>query len=309
MPTSNPAAPDGLSPTDFSGLWIPLITPFTGEAKAVDHTALQRLLAHYRDTGISGYVVCGSTGEAAALSPEEQWAVLETVLAHVEGLPVVMGFSGYHLPDALAFVEQACTWPIAGLLIPAPHYIRPSQTGLQHWFNRLADASSKPLIVYDIPYRTGSTLTLDTLRLLAQHPRIQAIKDCGGDMGKTQHLIADGLLQVLAGEDLQMVGTLAAGGCGAIAASAHLCTAQFSQLIRWLQNGHLTQAHPLWAALVPLVNALFAQPNPACIKSALAQTGLIEDRLREPMQAANPPFEMRWVSAAVNAVTPCGPLG
>lgn len=296
MPTANPstvAVATPLPQADFSGLWIPLVTPFCGDTQAVDHAALKRLLAHYRPTGIAGYVVCGSTGEAAALSKQEQWAVLDTVLELADGLPVIMGHSGYHLGEAIAFVEQAGSLPIAGLLVAAPHYIRPSQDGLISWFERIADASAKPLILYDIPYRTGVKINLPTLRRLSQHPNIQAIKDCGGDAAKTQHLIAEGLLQVLAGEDLQIFGTVAAGGSGAIAASAHVRTADFAQVIRLLQSGQVAQARSLWAPLVPVASALFAEPNPACVKNALAQMGLLEDSLRAPMQKAKRPFDMR----------------
>ena len=161
------------------------------------------------------------------------------------------------------------------------------------WFEDIADASAKPLILYDIPYRTGVEITLPTLRRLALHPNIQAIKDCGGDAAKTQHLIADGRLQVLAGEDLQIFGTVAAGGSGAIAASAHLRTADFAQVIRLLQSGQVDAARRLWAPLVSLASALFAEPNPACVKNALAQMGLMEDCLRSPMQKASWPFDMR----------------
>ena len=269
----------------FSGLWIPMVTPFLDDA--VDHAALARLVKHFVAAGVDGFVACGSTGEAAALSPAEQLAVLDTVLQASAGRPVVMGLSGYHLGETLAWVHTLASYPIAGLLVPPPHYIRPSQAGLQHWFTALADAADQPLIVYDIPYRTGSQLTLDTLLALAAHPNIRAIKDCGGDPGKTQALIADGRLQVLAGEDAQIFTTLALGGVGAIAASAHLCTAQFVAVLRCLQAGELQQARQLWHPLVPLIQAAFAEPNPALIKYALAQQGLLHDGLRPPMTAAS----------------------
>lgn len=282
--------------TDFSGLWIPLITPFTGEHNAVDHAALKRLLAHYRGTGIAGYVVCGSTGEAAALNEAEQWAVLDTVLQHADGLPVVMGYSGYNMADALAFVQRANRLSLAGLLIAAPHYIRPSQDGVLHWFESLADASALPLVLYDIPYRTGAHMTLATLRRLAQHPMIQAIKDCGGGAAKTQALIADQQLQVLAGEDVQIFSSVASGARGAISASAHLATEEFAQVIALLQEDCLQAARQRWAPLLPLISALFAEPNPACIKNALAQMDLVEDRLRAPMLAAQTPFDLGLIN-------------
>lgn len=288
------------SSSSFSGLWIPLVTPF--HDGAVDHAALARLVKHYVTAGVDGFVACGSTGEAAALDPAEQLAVLDTVLRASVGLPVVMGLSGYHLGETLAWIQTLASYPIAGLLVPPPHYIRPSQAGLQHWFNALADAAEQPLIVYDIPYRTGSQLALDTLLALAAHPNIRAIKDCGGDPGKTQALIADGRLQVLAGEDAQIFTTLALGGVGAIAASAHLCTAQFVAVLRCLQTGELQQARQLWHPLVPLIQAAFAEPNPALIKYALAQQGLLYDGLRLPMTAASS-GAARHIQAVLNRLS------
>ena len=288
------------SSRDFSGLWIPLITPFAGDA--VDHPALTRLVQHYAAAGVNGFVVCGSTGEAAALDKHEQLAVLDTVLAAAGALPVVMGLSGYHLGQTIAWVKELAQRPIAGLLVPPPHYIRPAQAGLVQWFTALADASGTPLVVYDIPYRTGCHITLETLLALAAHPNIQAIKDCGGDAGKTQALITDGRLQVLAGEDAQIFTTLALGGAGAISASAHVCTAQFVEVMQFLNDGKLQQARALWQPLLPVVHAAFGEPNPAVIKAALAQQGLIQDGLRLPMVSASAGATSRLL-AAIDRVT------
>jgi 4-hydroxy-tetrahydrodipicolinate synthase len=283
------------SSRDFSGLWIPLITPFAGDA--VDHPALSRLVKHYAAAGVKGFVACGSTGEAAALDKTEQLAVLDTVLAAAGTLPVIMGLSGYHMGQTVAWVHELAQRPIAGLLVPPPHYIRPAQAGLVQWFTALADASETPLVVYDIPYRTGATITLETLLTLAAHPNIQAIKDCAGDAGKTQALVTDGRLQLLAGEDAQIFSTLALGGAGAIAACAHVCTAQFVEVMRLLQQGELQSARKLWQPLAPLVSAVFAEPNPAVIKAVLAQQGLIQDGLRLPMMAASAGATERLLAA------------
>lgn len=274
--------------TDFSGLWIPLVTPFdTANANAVDHGAMSRLVKRLAAQGVAGFVACGSTGEAAALDADEQLAVLDTVLAASPGLPVVMGVSGYHLPDMLNWTATLCSRRIAGLLVPAPHYVRPSQTGIVAWFTALAHASRVPLIVYDIPYRTGVTMSLPTLMQLAAHPRIVAIKDCGGDIAKTLALIADGRLQVLAGEDLQMFSTVAQGGSGAIAASGHVQTRRFVEVLRRLAVSDLAGARKLWLPLVPLIEAMFDEPNPAVIKAGLARHGEMARALRAPMQAAS----------------------
>jgi 4-hydroxy-tetrahydrodipicolinate synthase len=148
--------------TDFSGLWIPLVTPF--DRAKVDYAALKRLVAHYRASGIAGLVVCGSTGEAAALSDDEQLEVLQTAMAEAPGLPVIMGLSGYHLGKTAARVRALSQLDLTGILLPAPSYIRPSQAGLIEWFAALADASAVPVVLYDIPYRTGSKMELETIR-------------------------------------------------------------------------------------------------------------------------------------------------
>ncbi len=289
------------SSVDFSGLWIALITPFKGDA--VDHPALARLVKHYAAAGVHGFVACGSTGEAAALDKTEQQAVLDTVLEAAGTLPVVMGLSGYHMGQTLAWYKELALRPVAGLLVSAPHYIRPAQAGLVHWFSTLADASTKPLLIYDIPYRTGATMTLETLLTLAAHPNIQAIKDCGGDASKTQALVNDGRLQVLTGEDAQIIHTLAVGGAGAISACAHLCTPQFVDMMRCLRDGNLQRARTLWQPLLPVVHAAFAEPNPAVIKAVLAQQGMIEDGLRLPMVAASAGATERLVAAMERVTT------
>ncbi len=277
--------------SSFRGLWVPLVTPFRDGA--VDHEALAALVRSLRPTGIAGLVVCGSTGEAAALDADEQWACLDTVARHAGDLPLVMGLSGYHLGDTLGWVRTLCGLAashlpsLRGLLLPAPHYVRPSQDGLCHWFETLADASSLPIIVYDIPYRTGSVITRDTLLRLAAHPNIHALKDCGGDAAKTLAVIADGRLGVLAGEDLQLFSTVAAGGVGAIAASAHLHTARFVEVLNALDRQDLAAARAAWWPLLPLIEALFDEPNPGPLKAALARRGLMRGELRPPMTAAS----------------------
>ena len=297
MPSrTSPTALHPTTPSPFQGLWLPLITPFD-DAGQVDHPRLAGLTQHYSQAqqGLSGLVVCGSTGEAASLTDQEQQAVLATVLAHTT-LPVVMGLSGYHLGHTLERVAALAPYPLAGWLVPAPHYIRPSQAGLQGWFERIADQARAPLIVYDIPYRTGSTLSLTTLLALAEHPRIQAIKDCGGDPAKTQALIEDGRLQVLAGEDAQIFTTLTLGGHGAIAASAHWQTARFARLLTLLAASDLQAARGLWHSLLPMISLLFVEPNPAPIKALLAAQGHLQPHLRAPMTAASPALVQRLLA-------------
>lgn len=282
-------SPSSNSP--FHGLWIPLVTPF--KDGGVDHPALRALATRLRGQGVAGFVACGSTGEAAALDKAEQQQVLDTVLEAAGGLPVVMGLSGYHLGQVVAQVRQWAGLPLAGLLVPAPHYIRPSQEGLLHWFRAIADASHVPVVVYDIPYRTGAVIGTETLLALAEHPNIQAVKDCGGSAAKTQALIAGGRLAVLAGEDTQMFTTLALGGTGAIAASAHWQADRFVELIAQVQGGRLAEARGTWRALQPWIELCFAEPNPAPLKALLAREGWMRNELRAPMMAASPALAQR----------------
>jgi 4-hydroxy-tetrahydrodipicolinate synthase len=271
--------------SEFSGIWIPLITPFN--AGAVDHAALGALVRHYVEAGVAGFVALGTTGEPAALDDDEQDAVLATVLATVLAaagrLPVVVGVSGNHTAAVCARLAALNEQPIAGVLAAAPYYIRPSQAGVIGHFTALADASRKPLIVYDIPARTGVRIELPSLLELAAHERIVAVKDCGGSLEKTLALILDGRLQVLCGEDIEMFGAMCAGASGAIAASAHLRPERFVEMARALRDGRLADARAIWHTLVPLVRASFAEPNPGPVKAGLAACGLIRNELRAPM--------------------------
>lgn len=288
-----------LTSDDFSGLWIPLVTPF--DHGAIDHAALRRLVAQLAPSGITGFVVCGSTGEAAALDEDEQLAVLDTVVGCGTGLPILMGLAGNHRPSLLRQLQRCGERPIFGLLTPPPYYVRPSQRGLIEHFVALADASPVPLVLYDIPYRTGVAIEMESFRELARHPRIRAVKDCGGSPEKTQTLIADGRLQVLAGEDAQIFGTLCQGGHGAIAAAAHLHTERFVAMLHAVREQRLQDAARLHHTLAPCVRALFAEPNPGPLKALLAQQGLMRNELRPPMTAATP-AALERLAAAYEAV-------
>jgi 4-hydroxy-tetrahydrodipicolinate synthase len=270
--------------TDFSGIWVPLVTPFRdGE---IDFAALEKLVRHLLDAGVAGLVVCGSTGEAAALDEAEQLALLDAVLA-MSDRPVVMGLAGNHMPSLLARLERIARRPVAGLLVPPPYYIRPSQTALADYFHALADAGEAPLIVYNIPYRTGIAIELDTMRQIAAHPRIVALKDCGGDAAMMMQLIEVGDLAVLNGEDPQLFTTLCLGGAGAIVASAHLRPDLFVRLAKLLAEDRLAAARALFRELLPLIRLLFEEPNPAPLKAALAIKGFLRDELRLPMRGAS----------------------
>jgi 4-hydroxy-tetrahydrodipicolinate synthase len=274
---------------DLSGIWVALVTPFHDAAAshAVDHAALRRLVQHLKQAEVSGLVALGSTGEAAALDEAEQNAVLHTVLDAADGLPVIAGLAGNHVGHVHARLAHLNTLPLAAVLSPAPYYVRPSQAGLIAHFTALADASRAPLVLYDIPYRTGINMELGTILSLAAHPHIVGIKDCGGALDKTQQLIADGRLQVLAGEDAQIFHNLCLGGAGAITAAAQVAPAAFMAIYRALHAQQLHEGRAWQHRLMPLIHALFAEPNPCVIKAALAEQGWCAGHVRPPMLAAS----------------------
>ncbi len=213
------------------GIWVPLVTPFAGGH--VDHAGLARLVASFHGTGIAGFVVCGSTGEASTLSAMEQQAVLQTVIGAAGGLKIVMGVSGV----STAVVRQELLhWAghrIDGFLVSAPYYMKPSQAGIERHFRELADASPLPILLYDIPGRTGVRIETATMLALAGHPRIVGVKDCSADLDHLQAVLGDGRLAVLCGDDHRIFMSLCLGSAGAIAASAHLHPRRFVELQAW----------------------------------------------------------------------------
>ncbi|NMX56462.1 4-hydroxy-tetrahydrodipicolinate synthase [Pseudomonas sp. WS 5146] len=271
--------------SSFQGIWVPIVTPF--QDGAIDFIGLHRLVGHLLEKHVAGIMVCTTTGEAASLSRQEQLAVLDAVLQWVPAQRVVMGLAGNNQIELLHFQSEILQRPVAGLLVPAPSYIRPSQAGLEAFFRTVADASSVPIVLYDIPYRTGVTFEQATLLSIVKHPRISAIKDCGGNLTNTLALLASGDVNVLCGEDVQIFNALCLGASGAIAASAHLHTETFVALCQQVRDNQLAEARATFFTLLPLINTMFMEPNPAPVKAGLALQGLIGSELRAPMQAAS----------------------
>ncbi len=269
---------------DGSGVWVAIVTPFTETSEhSVDHAALKRLVASLKAARVKGIVALGSTGEPWSLDESEQAAVLDTILSEAGGMPVVAGLGGNHvgrLHERLAVFNGL---PLAGVISAPPPYARPSQAALVEHFQRLADLSRAPFLLYDIPYRAAVALELPTILTLAAHGNIVGIKDCGGSAAKTQALIEDGRLAVLAGEDAQVFSTLCLGGTGAITAAANACPEAFVAMFEAVRDGRIDDARKLQHALRPLIDAMFAEPNPALVKAALGARGLIADTVRPPL--------------------------
>lgn len=286
---------------DFSGLWIPLVTPFRDGRP--DLAALAALVRRLAAQDVAGFVVCGSTGEAAMLDGDEQQAVLAATLAAAGERPVMMGLAGVRPAVVAARAHAlAAEHRIAAFLLAPPAYVKPSQAGLADFLTTVADAAPCPLVAYDIPARTGVRIETATLLALADHPNIRAVKDCSGERAAAEAVLADGRLALLAGNDDELFDQLARGAAGGIVASAHLATAQFVRLQRLLAGQRLAEARALWRALQPLTRAVFAEPNPAPLKAALAAAGEIAGELRAPMRPAQPATAAAVVAALRQAM-------
>lgn len=266
----------------MQGIWVPLVTPF--RQGQVDLEAAQRLAAHLVEKGVHGLVVCGTTGEACALDEDEQQAMLDAVLAAVgRDCPVLMGIGGSDTRSVVAQARRYCDHNLAGFLLPAPAYVRPSQEGLLRHFEAVAQNTDHDIVLYNIPYRTGVNIELPTLQALAANPRFVAIKECSGDTNQLINFINETSLAVLGGDDAMILPTLCLGGTGAIAAAAHIRPDLFVALYECVQRGNLAEARAINQLLLPLIRILFSEPNPAPVKAALSREGWVEDELRLPM--------------------------
>lgn len=277
-----------MSHVEFSGVWIPIVTPF--RSGRVDHGALEALVKRLAADGVAGFVVCATTGEAPLLTDVERVEVLGTIKAATT-LPLVMGASGTTAGEVLRRADAAMAHAPDAFMVTAPAYLRPSQDALRAFFTTIADALPAPLVLYDIPARTGVRIELDTLLALAAHPNIVGLKDCGGRVAQTEAVIADGRLQVLSGNDDEWFSTRCLGGAGAIAATAHIRTDLFVAFDRALARGDLAAGRTLWRQLKPLAVGMFAEPSPGPLKALLAAQGECANELRAPLTTASPDLQ------------------
>lgn len=264
--------------TSLHGIWVPLVTPMHhGE---LDLARLQRLAERIVDDGAHGLVVCGTTGEAPQLDLAEQSVVLAVVLAVVlevarQRCPVLMGIGGSETFAAASRVLEFDDAELAGYLVSTPAYVRPSQEGLLRHFETIADATDRPIVLYNVPARTGVHLELATAQRLAERPQFAAIKEAGGSLRQMLDLVQHTPLAVLCGDDPLLFSALCGGAHGAISASAHIRTDLFVQLFDLVRAQRLDQARTLAAQLLPMMYLLFSEPNPAPLKAALCMQGLL----------------------------------
>ena len=270
----------GLMQPSLHGLYVPLITPFTQDGDLAPG-ALEKLARHVIDAGAAGLVIFGTTGEPATLTAAERHSVLE-ICARVcreRGATLIAGAGTNDTAGTLQAVRDLAARPeVSAALTVVPYYTRPSQEGVIAHFTQVAAGSPVPVIVYNIPYRTGISLSPGTIRELAGIPGIAGMKHAvsGIDQDTVALLAAlPGDFAVLAGEDMLVSPLLALGAAGGILASAHVCTGEFARLIAAWRSGAAGPARRIGHRLVALSAALFAEPNPVVIKGVLHAQGMI----------------------------------
>jgi 4-hydroxy-tetrahydrodipicolinate synthase len=273
-----------------SGLWLPLITPFRDGA--VDTASLQRLLDHYADQPVDGFILGATTGEGMTLDEDELRILVSVTAQALEGRgvrrPLYLGLSGSDTSRLAAGLARTANWPVDGYLIASPYYSRPSQRGLLQHFEALADSTARPIVLYNIPYRTGVNLDNATILRLAERSNIVGIKDCAVDTLQSVDLLRrrPSGFAVLTGEDALFYGALIRGCDGGILASAHLRTRDFAALRPIIRSGDALRANMQWRALSGIAALLFAEPSPAPLKYWLWRSGLIDSpEVRLPMTA------------------------
>ena len=273
--------------TRLQGLWLPLVTPFRNNE--LDETSLRRLVVHYAALPVDGLVLAATTGESLTLTSGETERLVFTVRDETgrgRNLPLCLGLSGSNTRALLETLARTAAWPIDAYLISCPYYSRPSQRGLELHFSALADRAVHPLILYNIPYRTGVNLGNEAMLRLAGHRNIVGLKDCSANREQSRDLLRrrPDDFAVLTGEDAQYHEALVDGADGGILASAHIETEIFANVWKLHEAGDHNAALARWRSVEELVRLLFSEPSPAPIKHWLWRTGLIESaELRLPM--------------------------
>jgi 4-hydroxy-tetrahydrodipicolinate synthase len=269
------------------GLWLPLVTPFRNGA--LDEASLRRLVRHYAALPVDGLVLAATTGESLTLEPGETERLVFMVRDEVgsaRNLPVCLGLSGSNTSALLDTLDRTAAWPIDGYLISCPYYSRPSQQGLERHFSALADRAAHPVMLYNIPYRTGINLGNEAMLRLADHPDIVGLKDCSADRDQSLELLRrrPSGFAVLTGEDAQHHDALVDGADGGILASAHIDTETFALVGKLVVAGERGAAESCWQSVADLTRLLFGEPSPAPVKYWLLRTGLIDSaEVRLPM--------------------------
>ncbi|MBO5322552.1 MAG: 4-hydroxy-tetrahydrodipicolinate synthase [Oscillospiraceae bacterium] len=270
--------------TIFQGVATALVTPLTKDG--VDYAAFKKLIEWQIGQGINALVICGTTGEGSTLTDEEHREVLKFAAEVVNGrVPLIAGTGSNDTAYAIDMTQFACRIGYDAMLVVTPYYNKTTQKGLVAMFNAIADASTKPVILYNVPSRTGVNIEPTTYAALAEHPNIWAIKEANGNLSKiveTAALVGD-KLDIYSGNDDQIVPLLACGGKGVISVLSNVLPKESVEICNRYFAGDVAGAMELQKKYLPLINALFSEVNPIPVKAAMAAMGFCENYLRLPL--------------------------
>lgn len=268
----------------FKGAATAVITPTTPEG--VDYEAFGKLIDWQIEQGIDALVIAGTTGEGSTLNDAEHKEVLRYAIERIAGrVPAIAGTGSNDTAYAIAMSQYACELGYDGLLVVTPYYNKATQGGLIQSFTAIADASTKPLILYNVPSRTGCNIEPATAAVLAQHPNIAAIKEASGNISQVAaiaNLVGENM-DIYSGNDDQIVPLLSLGGSGVISVLSNLIPKQTSQMCHKFFEGDVKGSLELQLHYLDLANVLFCEVNPIPVKAAMAAMGFCENFLRLPL--------------------------
>ncbi len=271
---------------ELKGTGVAMVTPFLEDGQ-VDFKALQRLVKHLSDGMVEYLVIMGTTGESVTLSQDEQMEVLKFIQnCNKKNLPLVLGMGGNNTAALIKRVKETDLSGITAILSASPYYNKPSQEGIYQHYKALAEATDKPILLYNVPGRTSSNLTADTtLRLASDFKNIVGIKEASADMDQLMTIVENKHedFLVISGEDGLTLPIIACGGDGVISVVANAYPKEFSDMVRAALNNEMKTARKLHYLLKSFIDLLFVEGNPAGVKDALKHLGVCEDNIRLPL--------------------------
>ena len=272
----------------FKGCGTALVTPFSGGYVNLDRFA--SLVDRQVEAGVDFLVPLGTTGETPCLSEEERLQLLVTAKEHSAGRPVMVGVGTNSLDSTLRNIRQIENYGADAFLVVVPYYNKPTQQGQYEYFRAIAEASSKSIVIYNVPGRTGVNMTAETcLRLAEELENIVAVKEASGNYAQISEIIRNRPegFSVLSGNDNETLSLMATGADGVISVASNLVPAEMTALVRAMQEGRLDEARRLNFRLMPLFKGCFIESNPIPVKAGMASLGLLEDSLRLPLTSAS----------------------
>ncbi len=266
----------------FTGTFTALVTPF--KDGGLDLEGFRRLIDLQLEAQVTGVVVCGCTGEAATLSDEERYTLIEEAVKRVAGNMLVVAGTGTNCTrTTIELTRRAGELGADAAMLITPYYNKPTQQGLYEHYSAVAEETSIPLILYNVPGRTGVRLMPDTVRRLAAKAGFIALKEAGGSVDVVSDLVGDGALPVLSGDDSLTLPMIAVGAVGVVSVVSNLVPTDVRDLVDHALRGEFTEAAAVHHRLLRLVRAAFVETNPAPIKAMLSMRGLISDETRLPL--------------------------